>query len=116
MAFAVNLFFFFFFLMAAPACSIWKFPGQGLKLSCSCGNADSLTHCTGWILNLHFCMPGSSPSSQEMTNRRRGYKQARKELEPTPSASAADDPFIERRASAFIHFTLMHDYTNNNIC
>ena len=39
-----------------------------------------------------------------------GLQMAQKELEPTPSANAADDPFIERRASAFIHFTLEHDY------
>lgn len=45
-----------------------------------------------------------------------GLQKVWKELEPTPSANVADDPFIERRASAFIHFTLMHDYTNNNIC
>ena len=40
---------------------------------------------------------------------------ARKELKPTSSANAADDPFIERRASAFIHFTLVHDYTKQHV-
>ena len=40
-----------------------------------------------------------------------GLQMAWKELEPTPSANAADDPFIEGRASAFIHFTFVQDYT-----
>ena len=51
----------FFFSSSFFSCtlSIWKFLGQGLNLSCSCdlchrcGNAVSLTHCTGPGWNLH---------------------------------------------------------------
>ena len=54
---------------------------------------------------------GVQPHQPGDDEREEGLLTVRKELEPTPSANAADDPFIERRASAFIHFTLAHDYT-----
>ena len=41
-----RLFFFFFFFNGCTR-GIWKFPGQGLNLSCSFGNARSLNHCAG---------------------------------------------------------------------
>ena len=43
----------FLFFSLGYTCGIWKFPGQGLNLSCSChlrhscGNAGSLSHCAG---------------------------------------------------------------------
>ena len=48
----VFLFFYFFCFFQGRTCSIWKFPSQGLNLSCSWGlryshsNARSLTH---WV-------------------------------------------------------------------
>ena len=68
LGFLGKLHFFFSFLLFyffGHICAILKFPGQGLNLSHSCGNAGSL-YCTGlgiepvtpqrqhWILNLLF--------------------------------------------------------------
>ena len=61
----------------------------------------------------HKCCKGAGVQPQQPGDdeQEEGLQTGAKELEPTPSASAADDPLIERRASAFIHFTLVHDYT-----
>jgi len=44
-----------------------------------------------------------------------GLQMVWKELGPTPSANAADAPFIKGRASAFIHFTLLQHYTKQYV-
>ena len=45
----------FFLFFNGHKRSIWKFPGQGLNASCSCGHARTLKHCAGlgWNLRCH---------------------------------------------------------------
>lgn len=58
---------------------------------------------------------GVQPQQPGDNEQEDGLQTARKELEQTPSANAADDPFIEGRASTFIHFTLVRDYTKQQV-
>ena len=56
--FLFDFFFFSFFFFFCHTHGIWKFPGQGLNLSCSCdlchicSNAGSFTYCTGLRIRL----------------------------------------------------------------
>ena len=70
-----------------------------------------LVYVSAFTLGYYSLVAGVQPQQPGDDEQEEGLQTGAKELEPTPSASAADAPFIERRASAFVHFTLVHDYT-----
>ena len=70
-----------------------------------------LVYVSAFTLGYYSLVAGVQPQQPGDDEQEEGLQMARKELKPTSSANAADDPFIERRASAFMHFTLVYDYT-----